>query len=890
MAHLLYRLGRASSLRPLVVVLIWALVLASAGGAFVAFGGKLTDSFSIPGLETERVTDELAEEIPGLDGGTGRVVLTTESGDAFTEDQQAEISAALAELPGSNEVENVIDPFEQQAQLEEQAAQMESAPQQIEDGKAQLEAGQAELDAGLAELQAGQDQLDAARGQLDEGQARLDAAIRQAQDAGQYEAAQAQFDAQQAELDASAAQLDEQQAQIDAGLAEIEAGQDELDAGSEELLAQEEQLELGAQLAENASILRTVSDDGATALAAVQFGLPVFEVPQPDKDAIMEELRAAVPDGVEVNFSADFNTTVEGILGVGEVVGVLLAFAVLLIMMRAILPALQPIVTSVIGVGVGVATALAFSGTVDMQSVTPVLGVMLALAVGIDYSLFIVNRHRTQLARGMNLNESIGLANGTSGNAVVFAGATVIVALLALNVTGIPFLGVMGTVAAFCVLVAVAAAVTLTPALLGWMGDRALSKKARANKGAAEHHEPEAKPMRTGRAVLSALVAAAALAVIAIPSFSMRLGLPDGTQEPEDSTQYIAYTTIDEEFGEGLNGTLLVTARLPEAVAEEDVLAAQVALENVIMETESVAGVAPAGVSEDRDYFAFQVIPTEGPSSESTEQLVHDLRDLSPLDEASSVDGITIEGTTIGVAGEASGNIDLSEKLDETLPLYLAVVVGLSVIILIIVFRSILVPLVATAGFVLSLFAAFGAVTAVYQWGWLGSIFGVHSPGPILSFLPIMLTGILFGLAMDYQLFITTGMREAYVHGNSARASVTIGLRHGRAVVTAAAIIMASVFGGFVFSHISMIRPMGFGLAAGVLLDAFVVRMVIIPSIMHLLGEGAWWLPKWLDRILPNVDVEGSALEREHPVPDAEDASEEDAPEAETVREEDAKA
>ncbi|WP_084039454.1 MMPL family transporter [Demequina sp. NBRC 110053] len=879
MAHLLYRLGRASSLRPLAVVLVWVIALAAAGGSFVAFGGKLTDSFSIPGLETERVTDELADEIPGLDGGTGRVVFATEDGAPFTEEQQAQISEALAALPGSHEVDSVIDPFEQQASREEQAAQMEAAPQQIEDGRAQLDAAE-------AELEAGQEQLDAGLAQLEQGQEQLDAAIAQAQAAGQYEAAQAQFDAQQA-------QIDEQRAQLEASQAELEAGREEVETGRAELAAQEQQLELGAQLAENAAVLQTVSEDGATALAAVRFAIPVFEVPQPDKDAIMEELRGADIDGVEVNFSADFDTSVEGLLGVGEIVGVMLAFAVLLIMMRAILPALQPIVTSVIGVGVGVAASLAFSGTVDMQSVTPVLGVMLALAVGIDYSLFIVNRHRTQLARGMHLNESIGLANGTSGNAVVFAGATVIVALLALNVTGIPFLGVMGTVAAFCVLVAVLAAVTLTPALLGWMGDRVLSRKARARKGAPEHREPEAKPMGTGRAIVSALVAAVALAVIAIPSFSMRLGLPDGTQEPEDSTQYIAYTTIDEEFGEGLNGTLLVTARLPEAVAEEDELAAQVALENTIMETESVAGVAPAGVSADRDYFAFQVIPTEGPASESTEQLVHDLRALSPLDEPGDVEGVDISGATVGVAGEASGNIDLSEKLDETLPVYLAVVVGLSVIILIVVFRSLLVPLVATAGFVLSLFAAFGAVTAVYQWGWLGGVFGVHSPGPILSFLPIMLTGILFGLAMDYQLFITTGMREAFVHGSSARASVMIGLRHGRAVVTAAAIIMASVFGGFVFSHISMIRPMGFGLAVGVLLDAFVVRMVIIPAIMHLLGNSAWWLPRWLDRLLPNVDVEGSALEREHPVPAGDAASQadraDDSPESQTVPEEDAK-
>lgn len=457
----------------------------------------------------------------------------------------------------------------------------------------------------------------------------------------------------------------------------------------------------------------------------------------------------------------------------------------------------------------------------------------------------------------MEVHESVGLANGTSGNAVVFAGTTVLIALLALNITGIPFLGIMGSVGAFSVAIAVAVAVSLTPALLGLLGPRALSKKARATIGAPEHHEKPVEPMRTGRAILGAVGAAAILLVIAIPALSMRLGLPDGTQEPTDSTQYQAYKITDEKFGEGLNGTLLVTADLPDAVSDDELLATQVEITDTLMENEDVVAVSPAGTSADNSFLAFQVIPAEGPSSQSTEDLVHELRALSPLDD----------GTVLGVAGEASGNIDISEKLADALPIYLVVVVGLSLVILIVVFRSILVPLMATLGFVLSLFAAFGAVTAVYQWGWLSSIFGVHDPGPVLNFLPIILTGILFGLAMDYQLFLASGMRESYVHGLDARRAVVAGRRHGRAVVTAAAIIMMSVFGGFIFSHIAMIRPMGFGLAVGVLADAFVVRMLIVPALMHLAGEKAWWLPAWLDRILPNVDVEGAALERSHPVP-----------------------
>ncbi len=270
------------------------------------------------------------------------------------------------------------------------------------------------------------------------------------------------------------------------------------------------------------------------------------------------------------------------------------------------------------------------------------------------------------------------------------------------------------------------------------------------------------------------------------------------------------------------------------------------------MEVDDVVAVAPVGVSADRDFLAFQVVPADGPSSVSTEQLVHDLRDLAP------VDGDRARRRGPGQRQHRHQREARRPRCRSTW----RVVIGLSLLIMILVFRSLLVPLIATGGFLLSLAAAFGAVVAVYQWGWLGEVFGVHDPGPVLNFAPIILVGVLFGLAMDYQLFLVSGMREAYVHGLPARAAVVAGLRNGRPVVTAAAIIMVSVFGGFVFSHLAMVRPLGFGMAIGVLFDAFVVRMLIVPALMHLVGDAAWWLPKWLDRILPNVDVEGAALER----------------------------
>ncbi|GLY02798.1 MMPL family transporter [Actinoplanes sp. NBRC 101535] len=681
---------------------------------------------------------------------------------------------------------------------------------------------------------------------------------------------------------ATAAQIAEQTAQLTAGKEQVTGGLAQIDAAlaqrglpaaqkaaieqqKAELDAQSRQLELSEQLLTMASGIRTVAEDGSAAVGAVIFDEAQLDVTPETKQGVVDHVTDGVPAGVEADFSNEITQNVPEVLGVGEVIGLLIAAITLLVMLGSLIAAALPLVSALTGVGVGVTAALALSGVVDMLSITPVLGVMLGLAVGIDYCLFILNRHRRQLLAGMPLHESIGLANGTSGNAVVFAGATVLVALLALNLTGIGFLGMMGTVGAICVAVSVIIAVTLTPALLSLLGLRVLSRKARATIG-QQHGTVPTQPMSTGRAVITVVAGLAALIVIALPALDLRLNLPDGSSEAQDSTQYQAYQLIEDKFGAGVNGPLLVVASLPTPDAD---ISEQVKIGTILQEQADVVAVAPVGVSTDKTLIAFQVIPAEGPTSESTEQLVRDLRDLSPLDG----------DVTLGVAGSASGNIDISEQLADALPTYLAVVLGLSLIILIFVFRSILVPLTATLGFVLSLFATFGGITAIFQWGWLGAIFGVHDPGPILSFLPTILIGILFGLAMDYQLFLVSGMREAYAHGAPARLAVRQGLHAGRTVVTAAAIIMIAVFGGFVFSNSAMIRSLGFGLAFGVLTDAFLVRMLLIPAVMHLLGRSAWWLPAWLDRILPNVDVEGAALERSHPVaPQTPSSEEDDAP------------
>ena len=835
MAGLLYRLGRFSARRHWTVIVTWVLIIAIAGVGYALFAGVPSPSISIPGTATAKVQEELSAKFPKVSGGSGSLVLETTSGTSFTDSQKADVQKMLASIAAMDGVKTANDPFTTQADLD-------SKRQQVIDGRAKIAAGK-------QQITGAQEQLSAGQAQLDQGQQQLDAAKAAATAAGQLAAAQAKLDAQQAGITAQQAVLT--------------ANQQTIDANSKTLDGQSTKLELGSQLLDLSSNIRFVSNDASSAIATIQFTKSTNLVSPTLKSAVEAKATAGV-DGVRVYVSQDIAQGVPSILGPGEVVGVIVAAIVLLVMLGTIIGAALPLVSAVVGLGAAVLGAMAFSGIIQFNSVTVVLGVMLGLAVGIDYSLFILNRHRTQLKQGMPLHESIGVANGTSGNAVVFAGTTVIVALLALNITGIPFLGLMGTVGAVAVAVAILVAISLTPAMLSLVGLKILRKKERLAIGHASVKKVPNTPMKTWRAIITLVAGIAVLCVIALPAMNMRLGLPVGSSEATSSSQYKAYKTVENKFGAGQNSPLLVVADLPAAATGDDLLRHEIAIGTKITSVGNVAAVAPIGASTDGTVVAFQVIPKGGPSSVSTEALVHDIRDLSPFSSESGK-------ITLGVAGNASANIDVSEKLSEALPLYLVVVVGLSLLILILVFRSILVPITATVGFVLSLLATFGGITAIYQFGWLSGVFGVHDPAPILSFLPVIEVGVLFGLAMDYQLFLVSGMREAYAHGAPAKIAVQRGLHAGRSVVTAAAIIMISVFSGFIFSESSVIRPIGFGLAFGVLLDAFVVRMLLIPAAMHLLGKAAWWLPKWLDRIIPDVDVEGAKLERTHPQSDHSD-------------------
>jgi RND superfamily putative drug exporter len=509
-----------------------------------------------------------------------------------------------------------------------------------------------------------------------------------------------------------------------------------------------------------------------------------------------------------------------------------------------------PLLTALLGIGIGIGAITTLSGFVNLSSKTPILALMLGLAVAIDYALFIVSRYRSELAAGHEPPDAAGRAVGTAGSAVVFAGLTVIIALAALAVVGIPFLAQMGLAAAFTVAVAVIMALTLLPALLGFTGRRITAGRVRGLRS-GDPERGTTLGVRWARAiarrpVVVLLVAVVGLGVVALPALDLRLGMPDDSTAAPGTTQRTAYDLLSTGFGPGFNGPLIVVvdAHTGTATAAGERVAQQ------IRGLDDVDAVTEPTVNQAGDTAILTVIPASGPSDPATEDLVRAIRDR---------DG-SVPDAAIAVTGLTAINIDISAKLGAALAPYLTIVVGLAFILLMLVFRSLLVPIKATLGFLLSVAATFGAVVAVFQWGWLADALGIKQTGPIISFLPVILIGIVFGLAMDYQVFLVTRMREEYVHGTPAREAVISGFGHGARVVTAAAIVMISVFSGFILGPDAIIKSIGFALGIAVLFDALIVRMTIVPAVMTLLGKTAWWLPRRLDRILPDVDVEGAKL------------------------------
>ncbi|MEV8627277.1 MMPL family transporter [Streptomyces sp. NBC_01268] len=611
-----------------------------------------------------------------------------------------------------------------------------------------------------------------------------------------------------------------------------------------------------------------VSSDRTTGYAYVTYGASATELTDAAHDGLARAMERARDAGLVVEAGGDAVKIEQAMSGTGEKLGILVSAVVLLLTFGSLVAAGMPLLTAVIGVGIGIGAITALGSTLGLSSTTSTLAMMIGLAVGIDYALFIVSRYRSEIAEGRERADAAARAVGTAGSAVVFAGLTVIIALSGLAVVNVPMLTKMGLTAAGTVAVAVLVAITFVPALLGFAPVKVLARLdrkrhtgkalSRRQQRKADRRAARTKPnlgarwaglvLRHPVAVL--LVGVLGLGAVAVPAASLELGLPgEGTMAP-DTTQRKAYDLLSDSFGPGFNGPLTVTVEAKDAKAAAERV--RTALEDV----RGVADVSPVTANQAGDTALLTVVPETGPTEARTEDLVRSLRDAAGGLETRA------GATEILVAGQTAMFIDFSQTLDDALLPYLALVVGLAFLLLMLVFRSVLVPLKAALGFLLSVSAALGAVVAVFQWGWLADLFGVDHPGPVMSTLPIFMIGVVFGLAMDYEVFLVSRMREAYVHGARPGEAVVTGFRYGGRVVSAAAIIMTSVFSGFVLEDNDFVKMIGFGLAAAVLFDAFVVRMAIVPALFALLGRSAWWLPRWLDRLLPNLDVEGERLAR----------------------------
>ncbi|MGK5681452.1 MMPL family transporter [Actinoplanes sp. URMC 104] len=613
-------------------------------------------------------------------------------------------------------------------------------------------------------------------------------------------------------------------------------------------------LRTGAQVADVSDPLRgTINPDGTIAYARVAYRVPASEVTDADREALLAAAATGRDAGLTVEAGGEVLQS-EPEQGLSEVIGFGVAAVVLTVTFGSLVAAGLPLLTAFLGVAATMTGIQVASGFFDLSSSTSTLALMLGIAVSIDYALFIVSRYRHELAAGRTGAEAAGRAVGTAGSAVTFAGLTVLVALTALAVVNIPVLTEMGLAAAGAVAVAVLIALTLLPALLGFTGRRITGRAGRTRDIEADGQRPVLS-LRWARAItrrplLTVGTAVAGLLLIAVPALDLRLGLPGDNMAAPDTTQRKAYDLVTEGFGAGFNGPLLVVV---DAAGSADPQAAATEAAGTISALPGVVSVSPPTFNPAGDTAMLQVVPAGAPDSTQTTDLVHAIRDADPQLRDRT-------GADLSVTGTTAVTIDIAAKMGDALLPYVSVIVVLAFLLLTVLFRSVLVPLKAIGGFLLSVVATFGAVVAVFQWGWLAGLIGVDQTGPIVSLLPVILIGIVFGLAMDYEVFLVSRMREEHVHGAPPDRSVTVGFAHGARVVTAAAIIMISVFAGFVLAPDPLIKSIGFALAAAILLDAFVVRMTIVPAVMALLGRRAWALPRWLDRLLPNVDVEGERL------------------------------
>ncbi|MBN9622083.1 MAG: MMPL family transporter, partial [Actinobacteria bacterium] len=523
-----------------------------------------------------------------------------------------------------------------------------------------------------------------------------------------------------------------------------------------------------------------------------------------------------------------------------EVIGLVAAVIILLFAFGTATAMMLPIVSAIIGLACALSIIRLLEHVLEVPGVAATLATMIGLGVGIDYALFIVTRHKLQLKEGMDLRESIARATATAGGAVVFAGFTVVIALCSLAVADIPLVTTLGFTAAIAVVVAVCAAATLLPAMLGALGPHIDSLRFHIGKTHPDDKEPHGWRSWAERIVKmpwrATIVALIILAILALPIFQLQLGQNDISALPKETTSRQAYDGLNSGFGPGVNGPLLIASEFTTPEEAQKVLPT---LQKAIGGTEDVAAVTEPTLSEDKKVAVFTVISKSEPWADKTVTLVENLRD--------EVIPGALEGTKANsyVGGQTAGYIDLASKIAEKLPLMILVVVGLSFLVLLMAFRSVLVPIKAAAMNLISVAASYGVVTAVFQLGWGSSLIGLDHSIPIVSFVPLLMFAILFGLSMDYEVFLMTQMKEHYVEYGDERRAVVEGLANTGRVITSAAGIMVCVFASFILSGDPVVKEFGVGLAVAIAIDSTVVRCLLVPAVMELLGKWAWWMPSW---------------------------------------------
>jgi putative drug exporter of the RND superfamily len=618
-------------------------------------------------------------------------------------------------------------------------------------------------------------------------------------------------------------------------------------------------ISVGDPIAEQA-----VSQKGDVAFTEVRYAVTSDKVTDAAVVALKRAAEPARDAGMRVEFrgdviSAHSNAENEG-SHLGELIGIGVAIIVLLLAFGSVLAALTPIVNGLVGIGITIMMLNIAARFFNVNQFGPTLAIMIGLAVGIDYSLFIVSRHRLNLRGGMEVNESIARATATAGSAVLFAGLTVVIAISGLAVVGIPLLTSMGLSSALAVVIAVAIALTLLPSVLAGLGPKIDAFTLPGMKPKVEHDDTSAKTLsarwakrvteQPGRWLLVGIVL---MGVVAAPALSMRLGIPDDGVLGTTKTERRAYDLLSEGFGPGVNGPYTVVADLAKVPADRR----PAVLSQISADLAKVSGVgyaAPAFPNESGDTAVIAAIPTTGPSNKATEDTLHRVRDANKAIESAT-------GVDLFVTGTTAINIDLSERLTSALPKFIGIVIGLTFLLLLMVFRSLLIPIKAAVAILISILASLGVVVAVFQWGWGASAIGVPEKMPLIAFLPVLMFAILFGLSMDYEVFILSRIREEHSKGLTNTESVLHGISATARIITAAALIMISVFAAFILNADPTTKMFGVGLSVAVFIDATVVRMILVPASMVLMGERNWWLPRSWKKIIPDLDIEGSKLD-----------------------------